>query len=35
LRRVDDTSIAEEAKITLEFSSDGKLLEQGYLQATW
>ena len=35
LRRVDDTSIAEEAKITLEFSSDGKLLERGYLQATW
>jgi len=35
LRRVDNTSIAEEAKITLEFSSDGRLLEQGYLQATW
>jgi hypothetical protein len=35
LRRVDDASIAEEAKITLEFSSDGRLLEQGYLQATW
>lgn len=35
LRRVDDASIAEEAKITLEFSSDGRLLEQGSLQATW
>ena len=35
LRRADNASIAEEAKITLEFSSDGKLLEQGYLQATW
>ena len=35
LRRVDNTSIAEEAKITLEFSSDGRLLEQGYLHVTW
>ena len=35
LRRVDDASIAEEAKITLEFSSDGRLLEQGSLQASW
>jgi len=35
LRRVNDTSIAGEAKITLEFSSDGRLLEQGSLQASW
>jgi hypothetical protein len=35
LRRADDASIAEEAKITLEFSSDGRLLEQGSLQANW
>jgi len=35
LRRVDDASIAEEAKITLEFSSEGRLLEQGSLQANW
>jgi len=35
LRRVDDASIAEEARITLEFSSDGRLLERGYLQANW
>ena len=35
LRRVDDAPIAEEAKITLEFSSDGRLLEQGSLQASW
>ena len=36
LRRVDDDApIAEEAKITLEFSSGGRLLEQGSLQASW
>ncbi|NIA27696.1 MAG: hypothetical protein GWP02_06535 [Desulfobulbaceae bacterium] len=35
LRRVDDAPIAEEAKIALEFSSDGRLLEQGSLQAIW
>ena len=35
LRRVDDAPIAEEAKITLEFSSDGRLLEQGSLRASW
>jgi len=31
LRRVDDTTFAGEAKITLEFSSDGKVLQQGAL----
>ena len=35
LRRADNALIAGEAKITLEFSSDGRLLEQGSLQASW
>ncbi len=35
LRRVDDAPIVGEAKITLEFSSDGRLLEQGSLRASW
>lgn len=34
LRRVDDTASAEEAKISLEFSSDGRLLQRGTLTAT-
>ena len=35
LDRVDDAVLAGEAKITLEFSSEGKLLRQGSLRATW
>ena len=35
LRRVDDTDFAGEAKIALEFSSEGKLLQQGSLETTW
>ena len=35
LRRVDDTVIAEKAIIELEFSSDGRLLQQGELRPTW
>jgi len=35
LRRVDDEVIHEDASISLEFSSDGKLLQQGELRPTW
>lgn len=34
LRRVDDAAFAGDAKITLEFSSEGKLLQRGSLTAT-
>ena len=34
LRRVDDAALAGEANITLEFSSEGKLLQRGSLTAT-
>jgi hypothetical protein len=34
LRRVDDAAFAGEAKITLEFSSEGTLLQRGTLTAT-
>lgn len=34
LRRVDDAASAEEANITLEFSSNGRLLQRGALTAT-
>ena len=35
LRRVDDMEYADEAEISLEFSSEGKLLDRGELKATW
>ncbi len=35
LRRVDDETFLEDASIALEFSSDGKLLQQGELRPTW
>lgn len=35
LHRVDHTAFAEEAKITLEFSSNGQLLQQGSLIPAW
>jgi hypothetical protein len=35
LHRDDDTIHSGEARITLEISSEGKLLEQGELTATW
>ncbi|MEX2126452.1 MAG: hypothetical protein WD795_21335 [Woeseia sp.] len=35
LRRVDDADFAGEAKIELELSSEGKLLQQGSLETTW
>ena len=34
LRRVDDAAFAGDAKITLEFSSEGKMLQRGALTAT-
>ena len=34
LRRVDDTAVAGEATITLEYSSEGKMLQRGALTAT-
>lgn len=35
LSRVGDTALKGQAKIDLEFSSNGRLLEHGSLQATW
>jgi hypothetical protein len=35
LRRIDNAKNAGEAEITLEISSEGKLLDQGELKATW
>jgi len=35
LRRVDDEVFPEDASISLEFSSDGKLLQRGELRPTW
>ena len=35
LRRVDDETFLEDASISLEFSSDGKLLQHGELRPTW
>ena len=35
LRRDDDAALADDARITLEFSSDGRLLQQAELKAAW
>ena len=35
LRRVDDAAIAGEAEISLEISSEGKVLDTGVLSAPW
>lgn len=35
LRRVDDAALASDARITLEFSSDGKLLKHAVLKPAW